>query len=196
VGNFLECAEETVTDYNEFSGLMEAVRSGSEEAAYELVGQFGQQLLIVVRRRLGRELRQRYESADFTQIVWGSFFAHRNRLEGISTPEALAGFLAVIVRNKISERHRRLRSAKRHPDREQALEATGGDVIDTMSLRVSASKLVMADELWQQLYASTTPQGREILDLRRSGRNLLEIAEKLSISTRTVRRMLGRLKVD
>lgn len=180
-----------VTD---FARLMDEARRGSEDAAREIVRCFGDHVLLIVRRRLGRSLRRRHESADFTQNVWSSFFAHLHDLQGIETPEALAGFLTRMARNKVvSEVRRQLETAKRSVDREESLQ-TYQELPEHFVNSRSPSKLLMADEAWDRLMDSTSEQGRQILELRRRGMTLEEVAQHLDINERTVRRVLKRLQ--
>jgi RNA polymerase sigma factor (sigma-70 family) len=190
--------EENALLWPRFASLMRAVRAGDDRAAEEIVQLYGHEVLILVRRRLGGHLRRRYESQDFTQNVWASFFAHRERLEGIDSPEALAGFLARLARNKVVTAVRENDRLKRGA---MAIEEVRQD--DDASLpepatpaAASVSKVIIADELWDRLLSKVGEKGRQILELRRLGLSVMEVAERLGIHERTVRRLLDRLRVD
>jgi len=58
-----------------FSLLLEQARAGSDSAARELIERFGPFILRVIRNRLDPRLRSIFDSADFSQAVWASFFA-------------------------------------------------------------------------------------------------------------------------
>ncbi|HMF35814.1 MAG TPA: ECF-type sigma factor, partial [Isosphaeraceae bacterium] len=56
--------------------LLARIKNGDEEAARELLNRYESKVRLVVRRQLPRLLRPRFDSIDFLQSVWGSFF-HR-----------------------------------------------------------------------------------------------------------------------
>lgn len=58
-----------------FASLMQRVREGSQDAAHELFQQYGPHILRIVRRKLHKTMRSKYDSSDFVQAVWASFFA-------------------------------------------------------------------------------------------------------------------------
>src|SRR5262249_36628315 len=84
----------------DFTALMQRVRSGSQDAAQQLVEQYGQHILRVIRRMLHKKLRSKFDSLDFQQDVWASFFADQPQ-KTFDRPEALAAFLAKVARNKV-----------------------------------------------------------------------------------------------
>ncbi|MCA9151905.1 MAG: hypothetical protein KDA92_21530, partial [Planctomycetales bacterium] len=53
-----------------FSHLLEQVRQGSDEAAWDLVETYGPHVLRTIRRTLSREIRGKFDSDDFAQAVW------------------------------------------------------------------------------------------------------------------------------
>ena len=61
-----------------FVALMRRVREGSEAAAWELVDKYGGHLRRAVRRVLNPMLRSKFDSLDFVQLVWDSFFRRRD----------------------------------------------------------------------------------------------------------------------
>jgi DNA-directed RNA polymerase specialized sigma24 family protein len=110
---------------NEFLALMEKVRAGSEEAAAELFRRYHSHILQVVRRKMLRKLRTKYESHDFTQAVWASFFIKRVREQTFNHPNELLAFLAAMARNKLVDATRaQFDSQKRDLERERSLDAS------------------------------------------------------------------------
>ena len=59
---------------NDFKALMKGVRSGSQEAAWRLIDLYAGHIRRVVRRTIDRRLRSQFDSVDFVQLVWASFF--------------------------------------------------------------------------------------------------------------------------
>src|SRR5882724_4971958 len=58
----------------EFHDLMQKVLTGSQEAAQELFRDYEPYLLFAIRRKLDKRMRSKFDSADFAQDVWASFF--------------------------------------------------------------------------------------------------------------------------
>jgi RNA polymerase sigma factor (sigma-70 family) len=174
----------------EFSELLNQVRDGSELAAWELVERYGDHILRAVRRRLSCEIRSKFDSADFVQAVWASFFACSHRIKQIASPEELSALLATIARNKvINELRKRLSSRKYDVRRE--IPIMGLD--PTTKSNATPSAIAIAKERWRALVDNQPSHFRRIISLRLAGDTQAEIAEKLQVSERTVRRVLVRL---
>ena len=75
--------------------LLARIKNGDEEASRELLSRYESKVRLVVRRQLPRLLRSRFDSIDFLQSVWGSFF-HRIQTESndLNEEENLIAFLA------------------------------------------------------------------------------------------------------
>src|SRR3954467_15388841 len=54
----------------DITDLIARARKGDEEAIGQLLTAFGEELRIMVRARLPRTLRTRFDSTDFVQAVW------------------------------------------------------------------------------------------------------------------------------
>lgn len=179
----------------EFRSLMQRVRAGSPEAAAKLLEDFGPQLIRVVRRSLDDRLRSKFDSADFVQAVWGSFFANAHRLQAFESPEQLVGFLSALAKNKVvDEFRRRLRSQKHNVLRETPLATTARDEIAAAPARApTPSQVAIAKEQWDLLVAGLPVQHRRIIELRYAGAKYGEIAEALGVHQGTARRIMDRL---
>ena len=73
----------------EFSALMEQIRDGSSTASHELVTKYGAHILRVVRQKLDKAFRPKFDSQDFVQAVWASFFAFRPERIAFDQPGSL-----------------------------------------------------------------------------------------------------------
>jgi len=175
--------------------LLESVKAGDPDALWRLVESFGPHVMRVIRRKLSRELRTRFDSADFAQQIWLSVLCHGDRIFEFNTPEELVRYLAGITRNKLNLEYRRqFETGKRALRRERAAANGGGANLDDLTVDApTPSEFAMARERWQQLEAGLDPRDREILQLKYSGHTNVEIAAQLSINERTVRRLLDRL---
>lgn len=180
---------------NHFQALLSRVRQGSEGAAWELVEHYGSHVRAVVRRRMHPELRGFLDSADFVQSVWGSLFRMGPRLNTIERPEELVALLAQMASNKvIDEVRRRTRTAKNQAAAHVTGAALdGGQSVTQRHTPATPSQVAIARERWDRWLAEEPPLCKQMLQLRLAGSTYLEIAEKLGISERTVRRTIARL---
>ncbi len=83
---------------SDFRTLLEGIRAGSEDAAWRIIELFGPHIHRVVHRLLDRRLRSQYDSVDFVQAVWASFFREPNRIRSFETPSDLIRYLAATTR--------------------------------------------------------------------------------------------------
>ena len=60
---------------DDFIGLIARAKSGDQAAIGDLLTRFEREVQMMVRARLPRMLRSRFDSADFVQAVWQSFFS-------------------------------------------------------------------------------------------------------------------------
>jgi RNA polymerase sigma factor (sigma-70 family) len=163
----------------------------SPDAASELVQQYGDVILRVIRSRLNRLLRRQLDSQDLQQIVWASFFAHRDLYSRFDTPEQLLAFLRSIAANKvIDECRRRIAAARRSRLRERGLDSSGIPSLDVFVGREPSPSAAVGvrDQL-----AQLSPQERRIVEMRVAGESNVHIAEELRVSERTVYRVLQAL---
>jgi len=113
------CGESPQGEIGEF---IARIRAGDEEAATELLRRCEAKVRLVVRRQLPRLLRSKFDSLDFLQSVWGSFF-HRVRTgpTDIQDEPNLVAFLAWAARNRVFDEYRRASSQKHDVRREEPL---------------------------------------------------------------------------
>lgn len=178
-----------------FRGLLQEIREGSEDAAWELVENYGEPIRRAVRRALNSRLRSKFDSLDFVQIVWSSFFRDREQLDRFDRPEDLAAFLAKMARNKVGmEIRRRMQTEKYNLARERSLddlpeqggEEPSGDEPPPMGVAI-------AREQWDRMMANQPAHYRRIVQMRLEGHTYQEIADTLDLAESTVRRFVKRL---
>lgn len=179
----------------EFDRLMEEVRAGSQDAAWELLERVGPHVHRVVHRMLNRELRSKFDSMDFVQAVWASFFVNRRQIAAFARPEQLIGFLVAMARNKvIGEHRRRMMTAKYDVRRETAGAAEVGSISETqVHPEASPSQFAMARECWNQLVSGQPELHQQIVVRKFMGDTHEEIAANLGINRRTITRILNQL---
>jgi len=178
----------------EFELLMERVRAGSPEAAQEVYDRYSDHIRWVVRRRLHHRLRTQYDSVDFLQAVWASFFVAPADRYTFSTPEALIHFLSRLACNKVIEVFRqRLQTERHNLNREQSLEGLGDEVNDPPERGPSPSQLAIAEEHWERLLQGQPPLKRQVLEMLRQGHTQREISEQLDLHPKAIQRFLREL---
>jgi len=177
------------TDEN-FDRLMRELADGSESAAEEFLQAFGPLVFRIVRRRLGVR-SPRFDSADIAQAVWASFFGREKNVARFASPNDLVRYLAVMATNRVRKSKRDLALQKRAVSREVSLENA---LAELPADSLTASQLAIADETWERLLAATPHSQQQILFLRLEGKSQEEIATVLGVSTRTVGRLIERLR--
>lgn len=183
----------------DFAGLIARVKDGDEAAIGRLIERFGPDVRMMVRRRLPSRLRGQFDSMDFTQVVWSSVIADcRDRAEPFEDPRHLLGFLAGVVQNKVAQEYRRrTRTRKYDIGREEPLYIRRGD--RDVPREVAAddptpSETVQAEDRLDQLVAGRSPMEVRIIELRREGLTIAEVAARLSLHEKAVRRVIDSLR--
>ncbi len=178
----------------EIRELLARIKNGDEEAARERLSRYESKVRLVVRRQLPRLLRSRFDSTDFLQSVWGSFF-HRIQTEpnDLNEEENLIGFLAWAARNKVIDEYRRVTSLKQNIHREESIE-NQADRETTLASGDTPSQLAQAHETFDRLSRLLPEDRRVILELKAAGYSCGEIGDRLGLSERTVQRVLEELK--
>ena len=174
--------------------LLARIKNGDEEAARELLSRYESKVRLVVRRQLPRLLRSRFDSIDFLQSVWGSFF-HRIQTESndLNEEENLIAFLAWAARNKVIDEYRRAATQKQNIHREESIE-NRGDRETTLASGDTPSELAQARETFDRLSRLLPEDRRVILELKAAGYSCGEIGDRLGLSERTVQRVLEELR--
>lgn len=192
--SMLEPADSTHESQSDFRRLMEDVAAGSKPAIERLLSEHRDPIYRVIRRRLNRLLRRRYDSDDFAQVVWASFFRNHEQFGRFNSADELVKFLQTVAANKVIDECRRLLETRRHDVRkERSPEECGVASFDQLpSDEPTPSAAFYAKEQIERL-----PEGvRQMLSLRIAGGTYVEIAQELGVAESTVRRTLRRLTRD
>jgi RNA polymerase sigma factor (sigma-70 family) len=189
--------DEVMSNDHEFNDLLRRAMAGDDKAIRDFLSRFEQEVQTMVRSRLPKKLRTQFDSTDFVQSVWKSFFVDSD-CRDFDNVEHLRGFLFGMVRNKVSEQHRRLtKTGKYDLAREERLYVRRGErevPREVLSPEPSPSAAVQAADRMAQLTAGRTPLEIEVLTLRRQGLTFAEIGERTGINERTVRRMIESIR--
>ena len=177
-----------------FRELLQEVAAGVPDAADKIVSEYGVHILRAVRRRMNRGIREQFDSEDFAQAVWASFFGHLSIVSRFGSEGELAGFLCRMASNKVIDAGRR-RQAR--PDQQAALIDNVPPVVHDERVRVSQptpSQFAVANEQWENLNnAAGEDRQKRMLELLRAGVARSEIAARMGVSERHVRRILSRI---
>lgn len=183
------------TDDPEFAKLIDQIQAGSEEAVQTLVDEYGSYLYRAIRRRLNRQIRSQYDSQDFAQAVWASFFRHRETIARFRRPGELAAYLGTMAGNKvIDEIRRRFETEKHNINRERRLESDNGEHRRELDAKIpTPSQFAVANEQFDRLVDNQPAHYRQIIELRAKGATFNEIADELGINEKTARRVISDL---
>jgi RNA polymerase sigma-70 factor (ECF subfamily) len=163
--------------------LLERLNKGDDAAAEELFVNYEPYLRIVVRRMLPTQLRSKFDSIDVVQSVWGDLLkGFRDAGWRFASPAHLKAFLIKATRNRFLSRQRRYRSQIEHEMPLNELDAVS-------TSEPIPEDLAQADELWQRLLALCSPAQQQLLDLKRQGFTLDEIAERTGYHPSSIRRI-------
>ena len=175
---------------------LEALQAGDEEAARQLFDRYAEQLVLLARKRISQRLASRIDAEDIVQSVFRTFF-HRAR-EGkfhLEEPDDICKLLARITAHKTFRQIAFHRRAKRNATQ----EAGHGEAAQDMLM-----KLIMAEpspeeaaefvDQLQHFLDKLDPDQRQILELRMEGYSNVEIAERLGINDRQIRRRMEKVR--
>ena len=167
------------SDSKRFASLMKELREGADEAAWKLLEEYGPHIKAVVRN----------DSTDFVQSVWASLLRADHDFVNVKNPR---NFILAVARNKVvDEMRKRRQSIKHNVDREIPLDSVEESDLGGHSPR--PSEWVQAKERWESIMSGQNEVGKEVIRLRIAGHTLEDIAERLDISERTVRRTIKRI---
>jgi RNA polymerase sigma factor (sigma-70 family) len=174
--------------------LLARIKNGDEAAARELLARYETKVRLVVRRQLPRLLRSRFDSLDFLQSVWGSFFFKiRTGPNDLEEEQNLVTFLAWAARNKVIDEYRRAATQRHDIKREEPLDRVALKD-DCLASGDTPSQLAEANETYDRLRELLPEEQRIILEMKAEGHSSREIGDRLGVSERTVQRVLESLK--
>lgn len=183
-------------DVSDFDQLIRAWREGQGGALGELFARYSEQIRSAVRFRLHDKLRAQYDSLDFVQDVWASVVAMSPDRYQFDGPNGLLGFLTRVAQNKVIDATRqRLHTQRRNVNREEPLP-TAPDVCDAAlhDRQPTPSQRASGQEEWERVLDKLKPGERAILERLREGYTHEEIAAMVGVSTRTVERIVQRIR--
>jgi RNA polymerase sigma factor (sigma-70 family) len=170
--------------------LLAQLCRGDSAAAEQAFVTFEPYLRKAIRRHLPAPLRAKFDSADIVQSVWADVLSgFREAGWRFSDADHLRGFLFVAARNRLIDRARRHHRALEH---EEPL-GHGDDRHHVQDSQPRPSEVAQAEDLWQRILAKCAPEHRPVVELRRQGYLLAEIARRTDLHPDSIRRILRTL---
>lgn len=185
----------TAPEALELRDFLARIQAGDECAAAELLRVYEPEVRLVVRRQLPRLLRSRFDSLDFLQSVWASFFRQvRDGRALFDDARHLIAFLAAVARNKVVDEFRRSSTQKYAMHRELPLSDRAAAGVDPPALLADPRDLAEMRDEFARLRTLVPASRRGIFDLKAQGLSNREIGERLGLSERTVERVFEDLR--
>jgi RNA polymerase sigma-70 factor (ECF subfamily) len=167
--------------------MLVKLAAGEPEAAERVFHTYEPFLRAMVRRRLTPPLRAKFDSIDVVQSVWADVLTGFGKKErDFADREHLRAFLARVTYNHFVNHCRRHSQAL---EREQPLHDDDSPALPA-SDEPRPSQVVQADELWTDMLELCPAAHRDVLELKREGLSLAEIASRTGLHEGSVRRLL------
>jgi RNA polymerase sigma factor (sigma-70 family) len=185
-----------MADEHQDQAFLELWRSGDEEAARQLVDRYAERLTALARKRISERLSSRIDPEDITQSVFRTFFLRaREGQFQVQGPDDLCKLLTRITIHKTLRQVAYHKRARRDPGQETAQQGSGDAILQIICAAdpTPQEAAVFLDEL-EHFLAEFRPEDQQILALRMEGYSNTEIAHKLGITDRTVRRLMERIR--
>jgi RNA polymerase sigma-70 factor (ECF subfamily) len=170
--------------------LLARLCTGDKEAAEQVFIAFEPYLRTAIRRQLPVPLRAKLDSTDILHSVWADALrGFRDAGWRFVDADHLRGFLFVATRNRMIDRLRKHRTALA---REQSLDGGNAEFVPE-AREPRPSELAEAAEMWKRILSQCPDEHRPILELKRQGFSLGEIAEHTGLHPDSIRRILRTL---
>lgn len=170
---------------NQLETLLERLTRGDTMAAQEVFLSYEPYLRMVVRRMLTSQLRSKFDSMDVVQSVWSDLLrGFREAGWRFATADHLKAFLIRATRNRFLNRQQKYQGGRI----EESLDVGElGQQLPSKTPEPSAT--AHANELWEQLLNTCLPTHRPLVEMRRAGYSLKEIAADTGYHPSSVRRI-------
>ncbi len=178
----------------DLSRALQEAQKGDQTAWETLFRECYPKVRRVVRRRLDSSLRSLYDSTDIASDVMKSLAANLNHLSFPSI-DSLIAFLAHVAEQKVIDEYRKQHTLARDKSRERRLFSGDSETapIQLPSPEPTPSQWYQAEEVREWMQGRLDETGREIIDLKRAGYSIADIADKTGWNIRKVQRLLKKL---
>ncbi len=176
--------------------LLNLLKEGDESAANQLFERYVDKLITLAQRRINQRLAGRVEAEDIVQSVFRTFFmrARQGQFHASDVDDITKLLARITVRKTIRQITHHL-CAKRSVVRETSGSTdTSFVLLNHLSRDPTPEEAAsLIDEL-EHLLSQLKPEDQQILELRMQGYSSTEIAAKLGVSDRKIRRLLERVR--
>ncbi len=174
--------------------LVDRWRQGDEFAARILVDRYMARLTALARANLSRRLARRLDPEDIVLSAWRSFFiATRGGRIEVPSDDELWPLLLTLTLRKLRRQVARHVADKRSVDDERSVDPTA-TWIESVAHDPTPEDAAQAADQLENLLQGLSVADRKIVVQRLQGWTNPEIAERLGISERTVRRAIIRIR--
>ena len=180
----------------EENALVELWRQGDQDAARTIVDRYVDRLVTLARRRISQRLASRVDPEDIVQSAFRSFFARAKEGRFVfAEQDDVSKLLVRITLHKTLRQVAFHKAAKRDP----SAETDQGEYHQESLLALldgepmPEAEVVFLDHL-EHFFSQLRPQERQILEMRVQGFSNDEIAQKLGIYDRKIRRVIEHVR--
>jgi RNA polymerase sigma factor (sigma-70 family) len=164
--------------------LLQSLSGRDPEAIEKVFLNVAPGLRALVRRRMSGALRSKFDSEDVVLSVWTDLLdGFREGRWNFESAAQLRAFLVTATRRRLIDRVRQHRVELEHLRAEH-------DPLHVATSAAGPSAMARGSELWEQLLALCPPAHHELLNLKRQGLPLADIAARTGLHPSSVRRIL------
>lgn len=181
-------SEESVTLVNRW-------REGDEEAANALYEQYFAKLMPIVTGHVGQSIQPEFDPEDVLQSAFCTVFRRISKGEfTFGSDRDVWKLLVTIALNKLRQKVGRATTQKRDIKRKLGESDFDGLLAAQLSESPGISEAAEFAELVRRIFGILSEQERLLLQWSMEGYGQLEIADRLGVTDRTVRRMWDRIR--
>jgi RNA polymerase sigma factor (sigma-70 family) len=176
--------------------LLEQWRAGDEDAARQLFDIYVERLVALARRRISQRLASRVDAEDIVQSVFRTFFGRARAGQfKVEDQDDLCKLLMRITVHKTLRQVAYHKAAKRDPGQETGQSEHSTEMLMELLDREPTpdAEAAFIDQL-ETFLGTLRPEERTILEMRMQGYSNEEIAKKLDIYDRKIRRVIERIR--
>jgi RNA polymerase sigma-70 factor, ECF subfamily len=181
-----------------FEAVMRRLKTGDNDAAREVFQRYAHRLIGLARSRLGTLMRQKVDPEDVVQSVFKSFFVRQvdGRID-LDDWNGLWAMLTVITLRKCGHRIEYFRAAcrdlRREADRSPSPDESGA-AWEAVARDPTPSEAALLSETLEQLLQPLDERERQIAVMSLQGFTIVDIANEVKRSERTVQRVLDHVR--
>jgi RNA polymerase sigma factor (sigma-70 family) len=180
----------------EDKSLVNLYRQGDQDAARQIVDRYLDRLLTLARRRISQRLSSRVDPEDIVQSVFRTFFVRlKDGQFSFDDQDDLCKLLMRITLHKTLRQVAFHKAAKRDPNLETPQGEHHHEQLMALFDQEPTQEATVAflDQL-EHFLSALRPQEREILEMRLQGHSNEDIASKLGIYDRKIRRVIEHVR--